>query len=145
MHESRYWYKADISRLSSNVRFRGKADLVQNLTLNPVSLVANPCCNRLVPSRNGVVRTLGEAVRRRDFIKAIASTGATWPLAVYGQQSARPLMGFLHFGSSGPFEYQVAAFNQGLKETGYVDGQNAAIEYRGQRVSMIGFLRWRLT
>jgi len=54
-------------------------------------------------------------------------------------------MGFLHFGSSGPFEYQVAAFNQGLKETGYVDGQNAAIEYRGQRVSMIGFLRWRLT
>jgi putative tryptophan/tyrosine transport system substrate-binding protein len=69
-------------------------------------------------------------VRRRDFIKAIAGVGATWPLAVYGQQSARPVVGFLHFGSSGPFEYQVGAFNQGLKETGYVDGQNAAIEYR---------------
>ena len=69
-------------------------------------------------------------MRRRDFIKAIIGTGATWPLAVYAQQSARPVVGFLHFGSPGPFEYQVAAFNQGLKETGYVDGQNAAIEYR---------------
>jgi putative tryptophan/tyrosine transport system substrate-binding protein len=69
-------------------------------------------------------------VRRRDFIKAIAGTGATWPLAVYAQQSARPVVGFLHFGSPGPFQYQVAAFNQGLKETGYVDGQNTAIEYR---------------
>jgi len=69
-------------------------------------------------------------VRRRDFIQAIASTGATWPLAVYAQHSARPVVGFLHFGSPGPFEYQVAAFNQGLKETGFVDGQNAAIEYR---------------
>jgi hypothetical protein len=102
-----------------------------NWLLNPISLVAIPCCNRLVASRKSCspapwVRLL----RRRDFIKLIAGTGATWPLAVYGQQSARPLVGFLHFGSSAPFEYQVAAFNQGLKETGYVDGQNAAIEYR---------------
>jgi putative tryptophan/tyrosine transport system substrate-binding protein len=69
-------------------------------------------------------------VRRRDFIKAIAGTAATWPLVVYAQQSTRPVVGFLHFGSQGPFQYQVAAFNQGLKETGYVDGQNTAIEYR---------------
>jgi putative ABC transport system substrate-binding protein len=41
-----------------------------------------------------------------------------------------PLIGFLHFGSPAPFAFQAAAFDQGLKETGYVEGQNVAIEYR---------------
>jgi len=51
-----------------------------------------------------------------------------WPLAAYAQQPPIPVIGFLHSGS--PEEFIVAAFRQGLKETGYIDAQNAAIEYR---------------
>jgi putative ABC transport system substrate-binding protein len=50
--------------------------------------------------------------------------------ALRAQQKAMPVIGYLHFASPGPFAYQVAAFNQGLSETGYVEGQNLAIEYR---------------
>src|SRR5262245_2061214 len=52
------------------------------------------------------------------------------PLAVEGQQAAKPVIGYLHFGSPGPFAYQIPAFRQGLSETGYVEGKNVAIEYR---------------
>jgi putative ABC transport system substrate-binding protein len=46
------------------------------------------------------------------------------------QQSAMPVIGYLHSGSSSPYAHLVAAFRQGLKEAGYVDGQNVAIEFR---------------
>src|SRR6516162_11510850 len=52
------------------------------------------------------------------------------PLPAGAQQKATPVVGFLHFGSPGPFAYQVAALRQGLRETGYVEGQNVAIETR---------------
>jgi putative ABC transport system substrate-binding protein len=69
-------------------------------------------------------------MRRRDFIKGIAGSVTSWPLAARAQQHAAPVVGFLHFGTRRTFEYQVTAFNQGLKDTDYVDGQNVAIEYR---------------
>jgi len=68
-------------------------------------------------------------MRRRDFIKVIACS-ATWPLAAHAQQSALPVIGFLSGVSPGPFAQRLAAFRQGLNETGIVDGQNVAIEYR---------------
>jgi putative tryptophan/tyrosine transport system substrate-binding protein len=68
-------------------------------------------------------------MRRRDFIKGIVGSTA-WPLGVRAQQSAMPVVGFLGAPSAAPYARQVAAIHQGLKEMGYVEHQNVAIEYR---------------
>jgi putative ABC transport system substrate-binding protein len=69
-------------------------------------------------------------MRRREFIKVIAGSAATWPLAVHAQQSAMQVIGFLSGVSPGPFAQRLAAFRQGLNETGTIEGRNVAIEYR---------------
>ena len=68
-------------------------------------------------------------MRRREIITLFAGA-AFWPITGRAEQNALLEIGFLHFGSPKPFTYQTAAFEQGLKESGYVQGQNAAIEYR---------------
>ena len=69
-------------------------------------------------------------MRRREFITIIAGA-AVWPITTgRAQQKAAPVIGFLHFGSPKQFEYQSTALEQGLKENGYSQGQNAAIEFR---------------
>lgn len=69
-------------------------------------------------------------MRRRDFIKAITASAAAWPLSARAQQSAMPVIGFLRSTSAAGSEHLVAAFEQGLKEAGFVEGQNVAIDYR---------------
>jgi ABC transporter substrate binding protein len=68
-------------------------------------------------------------VRRRDFIKVIAVSVA-WPLAASAQQTAMPVVGFLNSASAEGYAVMADAFKEGLKETGYVEGRNVAIEYR---------------
>jgi putative tryptophan/tyrosine transport system substrate-binding protein len=69
-------------------------------------------------------------MRRRDFIKVIGGATATWSLAVRAQQPAMPVVGFLSSRSAGESAGVVAAFYQGLREAGFIEGQNLAIEFR---------------
>ncbi len=69
-------------------------------------------------------------MRRRKFIGLVGGAVATWPLAARAQQKLGLVVGFLGSTPSGPYATIVAAVRQGLKETGFVDGQNLVIEYR---------------
>jgi len=66
---------------------------------------------------------------RRDLL-ILGSTVIAWPSVVRAQQTAMPVIGYLNSTSPGPYALFLAAFRQGLGETGYVEGQNLAIEYR---------------
>ena len=69
-------------------------------------------------------------MRRRDFIKVMAGSAVASPLAARAQQTLLPVIGFLSTVSPNVFALRLRAFHQGLKEAGYIEGQNVAIEYR---------------
>ena len=69
-------------------------------------------------------------MKRRDFVALAGSAAVAWPHAARAQQSALPLIGFLNPTSPETNADRLRAFRQGLKETGFVEGENVAVEYR---------------
>jgi putative ABC transport system substrate-binding protein len=69
-------------------------------------------------------------MKRRELIALLGGAAIVWPFATHAQQAVMPMIGFLGAPSPAPYARYVAAIHQGLKEAGYVEGQNVTIEYR---------------
>src|ERR1700747_295181 len=81
----------------------------------------------MTPNRRG---HMASYIRRRKFLATLGGAGGAWPLAARAQQTAMPVIGLISAGSRDTYAELLAAFRQGLKETGYVEGQTVAIESR---------------
>src|SRR3954468_21855590 len=92
------------------------------------------CCSPLTRSSNETARVLpcrrGDRVRRREFITLAGIAAAAWPVMARAQQPKIPVIGFIDSRSPEALGERLRKFRQGLKDSGYGEGENAAIEYR---------------
>src|SRR5499433_2831169 len=88
---------------------------------------------------------VGKPMKRREFITFVGGAVAAWPFVAAAQQAAMPVIGFLSSRSPGESAGVVAAFRQGLGETGFVEGQNLAIAFAGRKATTTACRLWRLS
>jgi putative tryptophan/tyrosine transport system substrate-binding protein len=81
-------------------------------------------------------------MRRREFLTIIGGASA-WPLAARAQQPAVPVIGFMGLETADRYADRLGPFHQGLKETGFVEGQNVAVEYRWAQGHYDRYPRWQ--
>jgi hypothetical protein len=71
-----------------------------------------------------------DQLKRREFMSLLGGAAVAWPVAARGQQPVMPVIGFLRSSSIEVAQHMVARLRQGLKEAGYIEGENVAIEFR---------------
>ena len=81
-------------------------------------------------------------MRRREFVSLLDGAAAAWPLSARAQQPSMQVIGFIRSSSLADSTVLVSAFHNGLRETGFVEGQNVAIEYHYADNQLIGCRSW---
>jgi hypothetical protein len=89
-----------------------------------------PLAARAAVNSNHWVSRVTKELNRRKLITLISGAAVAWPIATRAQQPQTPVIGFLHGGAPAQNADRLAGFRKGLRETGFVEGQNVEIEFR---------------